>query len=71
LTWKITYSNPAGNARRVDGLLPKGEIMANIYIGSDGVPIEQDDDGAFYVTEKKAEDSKKFEEIINGPSKSD
>lgn len=45
--------------------------MANIYIGSDGVPIEQDDDGAFYVTEKKAEDSKKFEEIINGPSKSD
>lgn len=45
--------------------------MANVYIGSDGVPIEQDDDGAFHVTEEKAEDSKKFEEIVNGPSKSD
>ncbi|UUG69349.1 hypothetical protein SEA_SHAM_10 [Streptomyces phage Sham] len=41
--------------------------MANIYIGSDGVPIEQDDDGAFYVTQEKTETSEKFEEIVNGP----
>lgn len=41
--------------------------MGNIYIGADGVPVEQDDDGAFYVTQQKAEDSKKFKEIMNGP----
>lgn len=39
--------------------------MANIYIGADGVPIEQSDDGAFYATEKKSNDSKEFLEIIN------
>jgi len=42
--------------------------VANIYIGSDGVPIEQDDDGAFYVTEEKSQDSKKFMEIVDGES---
>lgn len=42
--------------------------MANLYIGADGVPIEQDDDGAFYVTQEKVDDSEKFEEIVNGPS---
>jgi len=46
--------------------------MANIYIGKDGVPIEQDDDGAFHVTEEKVEqaksDLKEFKEIVNGPS---
>ncbi|QQO39701.1 hypothetical protein SEA_BELFORT_13 [Streptomyces phage Belfort] len=45
--------------------------MANIFIGRDGVPIEQSDDGAFHVTEKKIEraktDLKKFKEIVNGP----
>jgi len=62
------YSNPAGNARRMVGLLRKGEIMGNFYIGSDGVPIEQDDDGAFYVTQEKADVSAEFEEIVNGPN---
>ncbi|XAO35210.1 hypothetical protein SEA_FRANCOB_10 [Streptomyces phage Francob] len=46
--------------------------MPNIYIGSDGVPIEQSDDGAFYVTEEKVEqgkqDLKDFKEIVNGPT---
>lgn len=42
--------------------------MGNIYIGADGVPIEQNDDGAFYVTQEKVEDSKEFEEIMNGPT---
>lgn len=45
--------------------------MANVYIGSDGTPIEQDDDGAFYVTQEKVEqakeDLKEFKEIVNGP----
>lgn len=40
--------------------------MANVYIGSDGVPFEQDDDGAFYVTQDKVEDSNKFKEIVDG-----
>lgn len=42
--------------------------MANVYIGSDGIPIEQEDDGSFLVTQEKADDSKKFEEIVNGPN---
>ncbi|AXG66135.1 hypothetical protein SEA_ANNADREAMY_11 [Streptomyces phage Annadreamy] len=42
--------------------------MGNFYIGSDGLPIEQSDDGAFYVTQEKADTSEKFEEIVNGPS---
>jgi hypothetical protein len=46
--------------------------MANIYIGSDGVPIEQSDDGAFHVTEKKVKqaqkDLKEFKEIVDGPT---
>lgn len=42
--------------------------MANIYIGADGVPIEQDEDGAFRVTEEKANDSEEFKEIVNGPT---
>jgi hypothetical protein len=66
------YSNPAGNASRTDGLLLKGEVMANILIGSDGIPIEQSSDGAFYVTEKKIEqaknDLKEFKDIVNGHS---
>ncbi len=45
--------------------------MANIYIGSNGVPIEQSDDGAFYVTQEKADVSAEFEEIVNGPSEED
>lgn len=40
--------------------------MANIYIGKDGVPIEQEDNGSFKVTQEKVDDSKKFEEIVNG-----
>ena len=43
--------------------------MTNVYIGSDGVPVEQDDDGAFHVTQEKADTSDKFEEIVNGTSK--
>jgi hypothetical protein len=65
------FFSHVGNVRKMAGLLRKGGVMANIYIGADGVPIEQDDDGAFYVTEEKAKDSKKFEEIVNGPSESD
>ncbi|QZE11154.1 hypothetical protein SEA_FORREST_13 [Streptomyces phage Forrest] len=42
--------------------------MGNFYIGADGVPIEQDDDGAFYVTQEKADVSAEFEEIVNGPN---
>ncbi|QNN99118.1 hypothetical protein SEA_FAUST_12 [Streptomyces phage Faust] len=46
--------------------------MPNIYIGSDGVPIEQDADGAFYVTEQKTQKAKsdleEFKEIVNEPS---
>lgn len=42
--------------------------MGNFYIGSDGVPIEQDDDGAFYATQEKADVSAEFEEIVNGPN---
>jgi len=42
--------------------------MGNFFIGSDGVPIEQSADGAFYVTQEKADTSKKFEEIVNGPT---
>lgn len=42
--------------------------MANVYIGADGVPVEQDVDGAFYVTEQKSQDSKEFLEIMNGQS---
>jgi hypothetical protein len=70
LSWtcKTTYSSLVGNVNKVAGLLPKGEIMGNIYIGADGVPIEQNDDGAFYVTQEKVEDSKEFEEIMNGPT---
>lgn len=45
--------------------------MENIFIGKDGVPIEQDADGAFYVTEEKAKMSKEFEEIVNGPNQED
>jgi hypothetical protein len=45
--------------------------MGNLYIGSDGVPIEQDDDGVFRVTQEKAEDSKKFEEIVSGTPEQD
>lgn len=45
--------------------------MANIYIGSNGVPIEQSDDGAFYVTQEKAEVSQEFEEIVNGDADED
>ena len=45
--------------------------MANLYIGADGVPIEQDEDGAFYVTQEKVEDSEKFKEIVNGPNQED
>ena len=45
--------------------------MGNIYIGSDGIPVEQSDDGAFYVTEEKIEQAKsdlaEFKEIVNGP----
>ncbi len=44
--------------------------MGNIYIGADGVPIEQDDDGAFHVTQEKVEqaesDLEDFKEIVNG-----
>lgn len=40
--------------------------MPNIHIGSDGLPVEQSEDGAFYVTEEKAEVSKQFKEVING-----
>lgn len=40
--------------------------MGNIQIGSDGVPIEQSEDGAFYITQEKIDESKKFEEIMNG-----
>ncbi len=39
--------------------------MANIYIGSDGMPIEQSEDGAFYVTQEKADTSQQFKEIMN------
>lgn len=42
--------------------------MANLWIGSDGVPVEQSEDGAFYVTQEKADTSKEFEEIVNGPA---
>lgn len=45
--------------------------MANIYIGSDGVPIEQSADGAFYVTQEKVETSEKFEEIIDDGTEED
>lgn len=45
--------------------------MANVYIGSDGVPIEQSADGAFYVTEEKSKTSKEFLEIMNGRTESD
>ncbi|WMI33648.1 hypothetical protein SEA_PATELGO_12 [Streptomyces phage Patelgo] len=45
--------------------------MANVYIGSDGVPIEQSADGAFYVTQEKADTSKEFEEIVNGRTEED
>lgn len=45
--------------------------MGNFYIGADGVPIEQEDDGSFLVTQEKADNSKKFEEIVNGPSEKD
>ncbi|QWT29908.1 hypothetical protein SEA_TUNATARTARE_12 [Streptomyces phage TunaTartare] len=45
--------------------------MGNIYIGADGVPIEQDDDGAFCVTEEKAKVSKEFEEVVNGATGED
>ena len=38
----------------------------NIFIGSNGIPIEQSDDGAFHVTQDKSDDSEKFEEIVNG-----
>lgn len=40
--------------------------MGNVVIGADGIPFEQDDDGAFYVTQEKVNDSKKFEEVVNG-----
>jgi hypothetical protein len=44
--------------------------MPNVYIGSDGVSVEQSDDGAFHVTEEKVEqaksDLKDFKEIVNG-----
>lgn len=42
--------------------------MANMAIGADGIPIEQSEDGAFHVTQEKVDESKKFEEIVNGPS---
>lgn len=42
--------------------------MANILIGEDGLPIEQDEDGAFRVTQDKVNDAKEFEEIVNGPT---
>lgn len=45
--------------------------MANIYIGSDGVPIEQSADGAFHVTQEKIETSEKFEEIVNERTEED
>jgi hypothetical protein len=38
--------------------------VANIYIGADGVPIEQDSDNVFRVTQSKIDDSKQFIEIV-------
>lgn len=42
--------------------------MTNIMVGEDGTPIEQDSDGAFRSTQEKADDSREFEEIVNGPA---
>jgi hypothetical protein len=44
--------------------------VANIFWNSDG-PHEQDDDGAFYVTQSDVETNNKFEEIMNGQSSDD
>lgn len=40
--------------------------MVNFYIGSEGIPIEQDDDGAFRVTQEKSDISEEFKEIVKG-----
>lgn len=67
-TLKTMCFNLAGSVKKMDGLLPKGGVVANIYIGSNGLPVEQSDDGAFYVTQEKTDTSQKFEEIVNGPT---
>jgi hypothetical protein len=40
--------------------------VANLHFGSDGKITEQSDDGAFYVTQEKADVSNEFEEIVSG-----
>jgi len=42
--------------------------MANIFWNSDG-PHEQNEDGAFYVTQRDVETNQKFEEIMNSQDK--
>ena len=38
--------------------------MANYYIGSDGVRYEQSSDGAFYITQDKADDNAAFNDMV-------